>query len=206
MIDNYISYVLLAISITLLPGPAVILSIKNSLLYGYKYSLFNILGNFIAMIIIAIISVLGLGAIILTSLKLYLLIKFLGAFYLIYLGLQFFKSSSKHYINISSEKVKQKDAFTIFKEGFFIGISNPKAITFFIALFPQFINPENPYIPQFVVLILTIEIISSCVLFAYAIFATLSLKFLIKEKFMKLINKIIGTSFILFGLTLGLKE
>ena len=205
MINDYFTYIILAITITAIPGPAVILTIRNSLKYGYKSSIMNILGNFVAMVILATISAIGLGAIILSSQTLFYSMKILGCIYLVYLGLKIWTSPYKNE-NIKTIKEDKKSFFSIFKEGLYIGLSNPKAIAFFTALFPQFIDPTRDYFTQFATLILTIEGISFIVLFIYAILSFKSAKFLTKDKYAKLFNKVTGGAFIGFGAALLYKD
>ncbi len=204
MINDYLTYILLAITVTAIPGPAVVLTVRNSLNYGYKVSLANILGNFMAMIILATISAIGLGAIILASQTLFFIMKLLGCIYLVYLGIKIWTSPYKE--EKEENKLNKKSLFLIFKEGFYIGVSNPKAIAFFTALFPQFIDPSRDYITQFATLILTIEGISFIILFLYAILAFKSSHFLSKEKYSKLFNKFTGGAFIGFGAALLYKD
>lgn len=203
MINDYLTYILLAITVTVIPGPAVVLTIKNSLKYGYKITVANIFGNFLAMIFLASISAIGLGAIILASQTLFLAMKILGCIYLVYLGIKIWTSD---YTQNIETNIVRKDAYKIFKEGFFIGLSNPKAIAFFTSLFPQFIDPNRDYFMQFATLILTIEGISFIVLFLYALLTFKSSSFLIKEKYTKLFNKLTGGAFIGFGTVLLYKD
>ena len=113
MINNYFGYILLALTITAIPGPAVILTIKNSLKYGYKSSIMNILGNFFAMVLLASISAIGIGAIILSSQTLFYAMKFLGCIYLIYLGLKIWLSPYKQ--EILTNSINKKDLYQIYK-------------------------------------------------------------------------------------------
>lgn len=87
MINDYLRYITLAITVTATPGPAVALTTKNSLKYGHEAAIANIFGNFAAMVILATLSALGLGAIILASSTLFSAVKILGCMYLIYLGI-----------------------------------------------------------------------------------------------------------------------
>lgn len=204
MINDYLTYIILAFTITAIPGPAVILTIRNSLKYGYKVSIANIFGNFLAMLILATISAIGLGAIILSSQTLFFAMKIAGCFYLIYLGIKIWITP----YNPNNQEIiyDKKNLFSIFKEGFYIGLSNPKAIAFFTALFPQFIDPNREYISQFITLILTIEGISCIVLFFYAILAFKSSHFLQKEKNAKIFNKLTAGAFVGFGIALVYKD
>lgn len=203
MINDYLIYVILAVTVTAIPGPAVVLTIKNSLKFGYKASIANIFGNFIAMVILATISAVGLGAIILSSSILFAFMKILGCVYLVYLGIKVWrmphiKEEKRHHIQ---QRSKKKFGL-LFKEGFGVGISNPKAIAFFTALFPQFIDPARAFIPQFLTLILTIEGISFFILTGYALLSSLASPFLSKEKPMIFFNRLTGSAFICFGLAL----
>lgn len=203
MINDYFIYVILAITITAIPGPAVILTIKNSIKYGYKLAILNIIGNFIAMIILATLSAIGLGAIILASSTLFFVIKVLGCIYLVYIGIKVWRTE---YVdkNMQTEiKIaNHKKALSVFKEGFGVGIINPKAIAFFTALFPQFIDPSSAFVPQFLILIFTIEGISFIILSSYALLSSFASQYLSKKKPMTIFNKLTGAAFIGFGLTL----
>ena len=207
MINDYLVYITLAIAVTAIPGPAVILTIKNSIKYGYKIAIANILGNFIAMILLATLSALGLGAVILASSTLFFAVKILGCLYLVYLGVKVWRSPHAiENMEARSQYQQKKEIFSVLKSGFGVGIANPKAIAFFTALFPQFIDPARPYIPQFLTLILTIEGISFIVLSTYAFFSSVASSYLSKKKPMTFFNKLTGTAFIGFGLALIFEE
>ncbi len=206
MINDYLVYITLAIAVTAIPGPAVVLTIKNSLVYGYKTAIVNIFANFVAMLILATLSAFGLGAIILSSTVLFSLVKILGAIYLVYLGVKIWRSPSQIEGNQELPKTKaSKPLMAVFKEGFVVGISNPKAIAFFTALFPQFIDVSRAFVPQFLTLILTIEGISIAIMIGYALLAAMASPFLSKPSAMKVFNRLTGTAFIGFGAALVYK-
>lgn len=203
MIDNFWAYVVLAVTITVIPGPTVVLTIKNSLRYGSRVALANIVGNFVAMIILSILSAVGLGAVLLSSAVLFSIVKVIGCFYLVYLGIKVWRvPTGIPFVASPDQKRCQRPVASVFKEGFTVGISNPKAIAFFTALFPQFIDPTRAYIPQFLVLILTIEGISCLVLMGYAFLSVVAAPYLLKQRSMVLFNRVIGSAFVGFGLAL----
>lgn len=207
MINDYYIYVTLALAVTAIPGPAVILTIKNSIKYGYKTAIANIFGNFIAMILLATLSALGLGAVILASSALFIAVKILGCIYLVYLGVKVWKSPQViEYMVAEHQNQHKKEIFSVFKTGFGVGVANPKAIAFFTALFPQFIDPARAYIPQFLTLIFTIEGISFAVLSTYAFFSSVAAPYLSKKKPMILFNRLTGAAFVGFGLALLFEE
>lgn len=201
MINDYYIYVMLAIMITAIPGPAVILTIKNSIKYGFKVSTAGIFGNFIAMIIMATISALGLGAIILASVTMFTIVKISGGIYLVYLGVKAWRTPV-HKKHEQPELQSKKKFLTVFKEGVWVGISNPKAIAFFTALFPQFIDPSRSFIPQFLILIITIETISCFILMIYAMLSSKTAQYLCKDTSLKIFHKLTGGAFIGFGVAL----
>ncbi len=203
MINEYLVYVTLAITVTAIPGPAVVLTIKNSLRYGYQVAIANILGNFIAMILLATLSALGLGAIILASATLFSAVKILGCLYLVYLGIKVWRTPhAREQLSQQSQTNKQIAFAAVFKEGFAVGIVNPKAIAFFTALFPQFIDPSRLFVPQFLTLILTIEGISFVVLTLYALMSSVAAPYLSREQSMALFHKLTGSAFVGFGVAL----
>ena len=203
MINDYLAYILLAVTIVAIPGPAVFLTIKNSVKHGFRISVAGISGNFIAMVIMATISAFGLGAIIVTSSSLFATVKTIGCLYLLYLGVRTWKSP----LQPTNEPPmapypKNKEFFSAFREGILVGLSNPKAIVFFTALFPQFIDPARSFLPQFSVLILTIEGISFLVLASYALISLKAANYLCRGKPMKVFQKFTGGAFIGFGVAL----
>lgn len=207
MIDNYLIYLTLAFTVTAIPGPAVLLTIKNSLRYGFKASIVNIFGNFTAMIILAALSALGLGAIILASATLFATIKIMGGIYLVYLGINVWRTP--HIEEEKRQRLQHKNPrglISVFREGFGVGISNPKAIAFFTALFPQFIDPTRAFVPQFLTLIMTIEGISFFVLSGYALLSSMVSPYLSKENRIAFFNKLTGAAFIGFGFALLYEE
>ncbi len=203
MINEYLVYILLAITVTAIPGPAVILTIKNSLNHGYKVAIVNIVGNFIAMVILASLSAVGLGAILVTSSNLFTVLKIIGCIYLIYLGIVAWRTPAvSNNAKIPGAKIDRKKMLSVFKEGFGVGITNPKAIAFFVALFPQFIDLSRSYTPQFLTLILTIEGVSFLVLSIYAVLASYASAYLVKERASRIFNKITAIAFVGFGVAL----
>ena len=203
MINDYLIYITLAVTIVAIPGPAVILTIKNSIKYGFKITIAGILGNFVAMVIVATISALGLGAIILASSTIFTITKIIGCFYLIYLGIKAWNTPiQKNALLHKPEYRKKTEFFSVFKEGVSVGMSNPKAIAFFTALFPQFIDPTRSFAPQFFTLILTIEAVSFLILTCYASLSLKAVPLLSKNNSMRFFHKLTGGAFIGFGVCL----
>jgi threonine/homoserine/homoserine lactone efflux protein len=145
----------------------------------------------------------GIGAILQTSAFLFMLMKMVGASYLIYLGIRKYKSKER-FLTVANEKLSPKDNAYLpkFKEGFLIAATNPKAILFFVAFFPLFLNTNVPVFPQFVVMTLTFMGLSFISLMAYGYLAKAAKHWLADVRMIKVFHKVTGGIFIGMGLFL----
>lgn len=203
-IQSWLMYLTLVIVATATPGPAVLFIMTNSTLHGWRKAAFAALGNIIGLFCLGIIAVTGLGTILKTSEIIFNIIRYAGAAYLIYLGLKLifqksmnFSTMKKQFIltDISSQK--------IFFQALGVALSNPKAIVFLTALFPQFVNINKSLTPQFSVLIATLMIFSFSFLMFYALLAHKAKTWLTKPNRIKAFNRTSGSIFIGFGVLLA---
>lgn len=197
----YLTFVLVA---TATPGPAVLFITTNSILHGWQKTVYAALGNIAGLLILGIIAITGLGAILKTSAAIYSGVKYLGAAYLICLGFKMFFQGKKDYraLNPTSEPVSISSC-KLFLQAFGVAVSNPKAIVFLTALFPQFIDVGAPLIPQFSVLILTLMGFSFSFLLFYSALAHQAKDWLSKPVRQRAVNRTGGTVFIGFGILLA---
>ena len=198
--DNYLVYFGIAMATVLLPGPAVILTLNNSIQRGLPRTLAGIMGIALAILLVAVISATSLGIVLARSVLAFTIIKIIGAVYLVYLGIKTFKSKN---IANSQKHLKESTLKKCFAEGFFISISNPKAIVFFMSIFPQFIDLSKAYTPQFIILTATFSVLVVVIHTAYAIFASLAKAKLSSDRGNSILNKITGSIFIGFGIGLA---
>ena len=147
-----------------IPGPLTLLMINSTIRYGLKKSLPIILGGSLASSILITVSALGLGAVITASEILFNVIKYLGAAYLVYLGVSlWFSAKGKAKIKVAdgnqslalAEENELKPDSNLFFKSFMLGITNPKDIVFFVAFLPQFINTERGYTEQLITIVVT---------------------------------------------------
>jgi homoserine/homoserine lactone efflux protein len=189
-----------AIICILSPGPAVLLSVTNSLTHGFSKSVFSSLGNITGILVVSSAAALGLGAVLQTSTFLFTILKFSGAIYLIYLGIRQWCSKRNVFaqsIEISKPSQGKRISFV---QGLLVAISNPKAVLFFTALFPQFIDLSKPIVIQFFILTTTFMLFSFLTLVVYALSAHSVKSWFAKEDRALWFNRISGTVFITFGL------
>ncbi len=150
----------------LTPGPAVLYVISSGLRAGARKSIASILGILAANVVYFAISATGVGALLLASYNLFFAIKWIGAAYLIYVGLMALFGRSE--LLPAEEAVKANvSAWRLFRDGFILQASNPKAIVFFTALLPQFINPHGSVVTQVLILAITSAVIEFFVLLGY---------------------------------------
>jgi len=147
--EHYFLYISIASATIASPGPGVVLTVTNALRYGFLGAIPGILGVAGGMLCIASISATSLTFILSASAMAFTILKFIGAAYLIYLGIKMWQSSSKLDMRSQENKKSHKLRFT---EGLLITLLNPKPIFFFMALFPQFITSTENYQTQFVIL------------------------------------------------------
>lgn len=157
--DNLTAYILMALVMSMLPGTDTILIMKNTLSYGGKAGYYTILGMATGLFFWTAIAVLGLSLVIAQSVFLFNIIKYLGAAYLIYLGIMAFFTRA----GLSGEnfKLAKKSVHSIelkkhYKESYFQGaisnILNPKTVLVYVTFMPQFINLHGNINQQLIIL------------------------------------------------------
>lgn len=133
-----------------MPGSNMLLAFQFGLNYGVKKTLWTLAGLSVGLFVLLTCSLLGLGVISQTAPMLLTAIKILGALYLAYLGMQSILNATQ---SLQGNAVKViPTPRQLFRTGFWVALSNPKAILFFAAFFPKFINFSAPLMPQYVIL------------------------------------------------------
>jgi len=199
-LSTWLLFSSIALVATISPGPAVLLSVTNSLTYGFTNSAFSSLGNITGIIVISSAAALGLGAVLQTSTFLFTTLKFSGAIYLICLGIRQWRSKRMVFPQSIETHRPIQSKNKLFVQGLFVAISNPKAVLFFTAFFPQFIDLSKPIMIQFFILTMTFMIFSFLCLVIYALSARSATGWFIKGDRALWFNRISGTFFITFGL------
>ncbi|WP_122046958.1 LysE family translocator [Vibrio atlanticus] len=205
--DTWIYYLLAVLILTASPGPSSLLCMTKGVQSGFKLSIFTALGSVTAITGILTLSFTGLGVIIASSEVVFNIIKWTGAAYLIYLGWKSLRSSQQDYDKLSNQQAGsqpvKEGAEQHYLSGFIVGASNPKAILFFTALFPQFIDPSIALFPQFVVFALTFVVMELSWLLVYAYLGAKSSNWLFAKGRAKVFNRVTGGVFIGAGALLS---
>ena len=199
-VSTWFLFIVVSSIMVVSPGPAILLAITNSITFGLRATFYSTLGNELGLLFISSIAILGLGAVLQTSTALFLILKTIGVAYLIYLGIKQWRSKAQLFSQEkNSVKTCPKSNRDAFIQGFLVATTNPKAILFFTALLPQFVNINYPVLPQFAILIATFSFLSTCALIAYGIIAHRAKKWLSTEKRVTWFNRVFGGLFIALG-------
>ena len=148
------------------PGPSQILMLSNSATHGFRRSMATAVGDLTANALQMLAAGFGLAAILAASANALFVIKWLGVAYLIWLGIRMISKANSSGVPRSEDRPKTS-LRTLWLQGFVTSASNPKAVVFFAALFPQFISSEFPFTHQFLVLSVTYIIVDGLFLSAY---------------------------------------
>ncbi|MCG7343943.1 LysE family translocator [Sporosarcina sp. ACRSL] len=206
--DNYYLFVLMCIFLIVLPGPDTVIITKNTLTVERIGGLKTALGICCALLIHTSAAVLGLSAIIMKSALLFSVFKYVGAVYLIYLGVKVLWSLRKKE-DVASVEMNTKSQFentSCFKQGFFTNILNPKVAVFFLTFFPQFVDSGSKTFLPFLIMGITYTVLTAIWSLLYVYLINQISAFMKKPKAQNSIEGITGTILIGFGLKLALEK
>ncbi len=192
-LDTWLIYFTTVFFITMSPGPSMMLCMAHGISYGMRRTLGTGVGLVLAFLILMGVSAVGLGALLAASETAFQILKWVGVAYLTYLGIKTWRAPSADMTALSETKADDaRSPKSMFAQGFLVGISSPKAILFFSALFPQFLDPSRPQIPQLTVLALTFTVCEFGWQMAYATGGHRLAIYLARAGKGKLLNRISG--------------
>lgn len=202
-VEIWVYYVLAILVLTASPGPSSLLCMTKGVQFGLRKGLYTALGSLTAITIILTLSFTGLGVIIAASEWVFNIVKWIGAGYLIYLGIKALTAKQRSYECREGNSNKGSSWGSHYINGFIVGASNPKAIIFFTALFPQFIDPTANLFSQYLIFAITFIVLELSWLLFYAYLGTKSSKWLLAEGRAKQFNRLTGGVFIGAGALLS---
>ena len=161
--ETWLVYLLAAIGLSLSPGPNGLLALAHGALHGPRRALFTIFGGAVGFVAVIALSMFGIGALLKTSLVWLTVMKWVGGAYLVWLGVQVWRSPP---IGIAVRaSAGHRSGGSLFRQGALSAVTNPKGILFFAAFLPQFVDPARSLVVQFAVMAGTfaaIEIATEC--------------------------------------------
>ena len=180
--------------ISLSPGAGAVASMSSGLQYGFRRGYWNVIGLQIALALQILIVAAGVGAVLATSALAFNLIKWFGVAYLLYLA---YKQWQQAPSTISAEQraEQQVQPLAMMFRGFLVNISNPKAIVFMLAVLPQFIDPSEPLVPQYGLMMGTMIAVDMIVMAGYTCLAAKVLLFLRSPRQQRILNRSFASMF-----------
>jgi len=149
-LHTWLIYLLAALGLSLSPGPNGLLALTHGALHGRRRALFTIAGGASGFVAVIALSMFGIGALLQTSLVWLTVMKWLGGAYLVWLGIQVWRSPP---VGVElTGSAKPRGGWSLFRQGALSALTNPKAVLFFAAFLPQFIDPQRSLLVQFIVM------------------------------------------------------
>ena len=140
--DRMLEFLVASFVIILVPGPSVLFTVARAIAWGRTVALMTVLGNALGMLVMAALVAFGLGPLLERSALLYALVQWAGGGYLVWLGIDALRHRELHAERMVDQGPTAPRALRTLREGFVVGILNPKSIVFFAAVFPQFVDPD----------------------------------------------------------------
>lgn len=170
---TWITYLGVIVALIIFPGPVALLCTSHGLRFGRRRATATVCGGTLASLALMVLSSLGLGAILAASETAFHVLKLLGGAYLVILGLQAWRRSGDDSPLDATDATEappsaNTSSLRLFRQGFLVGISNPKDLLFFAALFPNFIDVGEPQLVQFAILAATWAVIDLSLMWLYA--------------------------------------
>ena len=200
--ETWLTYFATVLAFMITPGPSHLLMLSNSLTHGFQRSLATAAGDLTANAFQMLAAGLGLAAILVAAQNTLSVVKWSGVAYLLWMGVRMWQQAG--YASSTANAAGSASLAMLWRQGFLTSAANPKAVVFFAALFPQFIDPNVPFVPQFIILSITYLVVDGAFLSSYGISASwLTSK--LKGNVTMLVHRI-GSAFLIgAAVMLGLK-
>lgn len=196
----WFAYLLTSIILSLSPGSGAINTMTTSISHGYRGAAASIAGLQTGLGIHIVLVGVGLGTLFSRSVLAFEVLKWAGAAYLIWLGIQQWRAAGAIDLNTLAHTQSRT---RLFKRAVFVNLTNPKSIVFLAALFPQFTAPNEPQVMQYVVLGVTTIVVDIIVMIGYATLAQRIAAWIKGPRQLKALNRVFGSLFMLVGALLA---
>jgi len=203
-IELYFFFLVTTVMLIMVPGPAAITVATQGASHNKKNAFLCVIGVATADVLFFLLSATGIASLIMASNLLFSIIKWLGVAYLLYLGaFAIFSKVGAIHIDISTTKINPAKAFS---QGLVIQLANPKALMYFSALLPQFIDPNEPILFQMFIMGITCFLADLLVYIVFSRMGAQLAKKQVKSWIIKIINKTAGIALITTGIKMATLE
>ena len=197
----WITFFLACWAISLSPGPGAIAAMSAGLNLGFRRGYVTVFGLVLGIWTQVVVVVAGLGAVIAASGTAFAVLKFLGAAYLVWIGIAQWRASDKPLVASSAAPALTRGQLVM--RGWGINAVNPKGTVFMLAVVPNFIDPSHPLLAQYVVIALSLSFTDLVVMAGYVALASRVLRALDQPHHVRLMNRGFGSLFIVAGTLLA---
>lgn len=201
--ETWLAFLMACWVISLSPGAGAVASMASGLQFGFRHGYWNAIGLQLALLLQIAIVAAGVGALLATSEVAFNLIKGFGVAYLLYLGLRQWRAAPTGMAEADLPQPSGSRWALVFS-GFLVNASNPKAIIFILAVLPQFLDPQQPQWPQYLLMAITMIAVDLLVMAGYTGLAARVLRVLRSAEQQRLLNRVFGTLFMLAAVLLAL--
>ncbi len=195
LLETWLAFFAACWVISLSPGAGAIASMSCGLQYGFWRGYWNALGLQLALILQIAIVAAGVGAVLTASAMAFSLIKWFGVFYLVYLAVKQWRALPSDMSADASVRPIGRP-LTLVMRGFLVNISNPKALVFMLAILPQFIDPNQPLLAQYLIICVTMVAVDLTVMAGYTGLASRVLRLLRTPKQQRRMNRTFAGLFV----------
>lgn len=145
-LELWLVYCVAAVGLSLTPGPNGLLSLTHGACFGFRPTIYTVLGGALGFLVLIAASLAGMGALLAASERAFTIAKWIGAAYLVYLGLRVWRAPAP-VVTLAAQGPEPRGSrpLRMFHQGFLVAVSNPKGMIFFAAFLPQFVTPGVPY-------------------------------------------------------------
>lgn len=197
--ETWIAYAVATEVLLIIPGPTVLLVVGYAITRGRGPALLAVAGSCLGIACAFAITFAGLGAVLTASATAFNVMKWVGAAYLVYLGIQMWRAKAETLLEPDAAGAKTRQRST-FVHGFVTTILNPKIVMFLVAFVPQFMNPAAPAMPQAVIMTATFVALAFLSDGTYAVFASKARQSFLGARGMKWVQRTGGAMMIGAGL------
>lgn len=203
----YGSYLVIVVLIVLAPGPDTMVMLKNALSGGARGGFLATAGIFAGNAVQGTAAALGLGVVIARSQPVFLTLKWLGAAYLVFLGVQALRGAWRgSYDTVAQTQRKRASGFRRWREGFLSNITNPKVLVLYLSVLPQFLDPVQTTTLDALVLAYTVAVLGGIWQLALLFFVHRVRAWLSQRKVRRTLDGVTGTALLGFGAALALES
>jgi len=200
-LNTWLLYLVAAFGLSITPGPNSLLVLTHGALHGHRKTLFTVAGGATGFVALIALSMLGIGALLKASVHALLVLKLLGGAYLVWLGIQLWRAPPIHLRPEAGQAARTRGS-TMFRQGLLTAVSNPKALLFYGAFLPQFIDPARDLLTQFIIMATVFVAVEILVEYLLALLAHRVRPWL--ERAGRNFNRVCGGMFAAMGVALPL--